>query len=149
MISPEQIRKILTETMSHPGGPAGVLIASEMNRGAKIIPLGAKKPFAFPMKDWRRGVISLKGDVVRIVAIEARKPKHGALKRLIASIQAAGLKPEIVAVMLDMPAILEHWGWTVTYEADEFGKLDVWRPPGVENVEACDDESAIDIERAL
>jgi hypothetical protein len=123
--------KVFQEAMTRPGGPGAMLCEGEIKRGARIVPLGTKKPFRFTEDDWRRGVISLKGDEVRIVAIEARNPGHGALKRLLRSITKAGLKPVIVAAMFDMPAILRHWGWSVTSEPDDgFGRVDVWRPSG-------------------
>ena len=127
----EHLERLLRAALSHPHGPGGLLEDAEIARGATLIPLGATSPFHFDEKDWLRGVVSLKDSEVRIVAIEARKPRGGALRRLIQAIQAAGLRPAIVAAMLDMPAILKHWGWVMTREAepDGHGSYDVWRPP--------------------
>lgn len=127
-VTPKQMMWLL-ESFDHPRGPGGVIEDIETGRGATIIPLGSREPFHFDPADWERGVISRLGDEVRIVAVEARRPRHGALKRLVANIQAAGLKPVIVAAMLDMPAILKHWGWIRKDVPDvEGGTYDEWRP---------------------
>lgn len=126
---PENFGEALREALEHPRGPGGVLEDGEIQRGATLIPWGATTPFEFPKRDWKRGVISLKEGTVRIVAIEARQPRSGALKRLIRSIVEAGFKVEIAAAMFEMPAILERWGWVKTSEADpDWGKIDIWRP---------------------
>lgn len=127
---PERFAKALKEVAEHPRGPGGVLEDGEIARGATIIPWGATEPFDFSKRDWKRGVISLKDGEVRIIAVEARTPRSGALKRLVKSIQDAGLKPVIAAAMFEMPAILTRWGWVKTVENDgDWGKIDLWRPP--------------------
>lgn len=130
--SSELLRRALEamlEASEHPRGMQGVLEDQETKKGATLVKLGAKTPFHFSERDWVRGVISLKGREVRIVAIEAYEPGNGALKRLIASITSAGYQPVVVAAMLDMPKILKHWGWEMTREPDEWGNVDTWRPP--------------------
>lgn len=91
-------------------GPAQVMRDEEIGAGYKIVMPG-ERPW-LPSCDWPDNiVISTDERVVRIVAIYATHPGQGAFRRLIKGIQAAGLRPIVVEPMLDMPAILQRWGW--------------------------------------
>jgi len=126
----QEAMQFIIDSFTHPRGPGGALEDTEKALGATIIPLGSKTPFHFDEKVWRRGVISVLNGEVRIVAIEAKKKGHGALHQLIMKIEAAGLRPAIIAPMFDMPKILEHWGWDCHIAQDhEGGAYEIWRPP--------------------
>jgi len=80
-------------------------------------------------EDWQNDiVISQRYREVRIVAIKAKKPGSGALRRLIAALADANLLPIIVEPMLEMPAILERWRWTGEVIGEGFNKQEIWRP---------------------
>lgn len=101
---------------------------AELMRGFQWVPVGSV-PW-LPLADWHdRDCVSLDGDEVRLVAIAARRPRSGAFKRLLAEIDAAGLKPVVVAPMGTMTAILERWGWEKTEIGSTFADYEEqWRP---------------------
>jgi hypothetical protein len=115
---------------THPLGMAGVMLAEEVAAGRKPIQPGATEPFVFSADDWEfPQVVSLDGREVRITAVLARRPGTGAFRRLLAAIQAAGLKPVVVEpVGVTMPAILARWGWRRTVVGHGFRRVEEWRP---------------------
>jgi hypothetical protein len=124
----KQLRAI-TLALNHPLGARGMMIDVERERGATPIPLGAVDPIAFPREDWHPGVLTRRGDEVRIVAIWARHPGTGAFGRLLASIGAAGLRPVVVAPIGDvMPALMTRWKWKRTIVGAGFDGSEEWRP---------------------
>lgn len=74
-------------------------------------------------------VVSTNGTVVRIVAIIALRPGQGSFRRLIASIQAAGLTPHVVAPSSEMQATMRRWGWAEHFEGMGFDREEFWTPP--------------------
>jgi hypothetical protein len=79
--------------------------------------------------DWQpTGVISIKGKIVRIVAIKAIVPRTGAFSRLITGIAKAGLRPVVVEPMFDMPDILRRWGWSHRIIGSGKDRQEVWQP---------------------
>lgn len=82
-----------------------------------------------PKRDWIEDVVvsQLKNEV-RLVAIVARRPGHGALSRAITAMAKAGLKPIIVQPTGMALAILCRWGWKSTNIGDGFGSYRVWKP---------------------
>lgn len=106
------------------------LADAELVRGYQLVPVGSV-PW-LPLSDWHpHDCVSLDGDEVRLVAIAARRPRSGALKRLLAAIDAAGLTPCIIAPMGVMPGILRRWGWEKTEIGSTFADYeDQWRPAG-------------------
>ena len=74
-------------------------------------------------------VVSLAGRRVRVVAIYAKHPGQGAFRRLVASIQEAGLIPCVIAPTNEMRATLTRWKWRrrnhgVSFETHE----ERWEP---------------------
>lgn len=106
---------------------ASIMKSDEIKAGRRVVKPG-DEPW-LPAEDWYSDVIvSVDGDTVRLVAIRARNPGHGAFRRLIAGIEAAGLKPCVLEPVPEMAATLKRWGWKhrrygIGIEAEER-----WRP---------------------
>lgn len=124
------IADMIAGARRHPLGVAGLMLADEAKAGRRPVQPGEPAPFDFPAEDWPfPQVVSIDGDEVRLIAIRAAVERSGALKRLVASIRAAGLTPVIVApVGVAMPAILRRWGWVGTVKGDGWEQVDEWRP---------------------
>ncbi len=119
----------LKRAYEHPLGPRGILIEEERARGSTIIPLGATSPVSFSSEDWLPGVLTRRGDEVRIVAIWARHPRSGAFRRLLASIDKAGLRPVVVAPIGDvMPQLMRRWKWRHSVAGHGVDAVHEWRP---------------------
>jgi len=109
--------------------PAQMMREAEVHKGFTIVPVGSV-PW-LPAKDWgRRDVVSTDGIEVRLVAITAKRPRQGAFRRLLAGIEAAGLRPVIVCPLPVMETIMIRWGWRCRQIGIEFDEReDQWRPP--------------------
>lgn len=91
-------------------GPIEAIRQTERDLGHEIILVG-QAPWLSKF-DWPDNVcVSRNGGEIRLVAINARQPGRGALSRLMIGIIEAGLVPVVVEPMLDMPPILERWGF--------------------------------------
>jgi hypothetical protein len=103
-------------------------IDDELARGAVIVSVGSKQPFAVPADDWfGNTVISVLNGEARIIVVMARRP--GSLTRLVAAIKAAGLTPVIVEPMGQiMPHILKMWGWHRAIIGEGRDRMEEWRP---------------------
>jgi len=80
--------------------------------------------------DWHYSVVvSIAGDRVRLIAIQALRPGTGALTRTIAGITAAGLIPVIVEPTREMRETCRRWGWKMRRVGDSFDTFEEqWRP---------------------
>lgn len=108
-------------------GPFAVMIQNERDAGNTILVPGISP--LLPLGDWPPDiVVSQSGNNVRIVAIKALKPGDGAFGRLVTAIAKANLTPVIVEPMLDMPRIMERWGWRVHIQGEGFEKQRLWTP---------------------
>lgn len=120
----------LERTLGGPLGALGVMYEEEAKLGARPLPIELRSAL-MPSAEWERGVITRKGDEIRLVAILAKQPGSGAFRRLIAAVEAADLRPVIVCPVGEvMPAIMKRWKWTRTLHRDG-DLLDVreeWRP---------------------
>lgn len=116
---------VVIAKMLEPGyDPVREMLRSEIAMGFAPVPVGSVD--WLPWADWHpRDVVSTDGVEVRIVAIMARQPGTGAFRRLIAGIEAAGLRPVIVCPLPDMREIMARWGWVTIRIGDE----DQCRPP--------------------
>lgn len=126
----DRIADVIATGRAHPLGVAGIMIDAETAAGRTVVPVGSVTPFAVPVEDWvAPTVIAVDGGEVRIIAILAKCQGNGAFRRLVESIQAAGLSPVVVEpVGLVMPAILKHWGWTGRTIGRGFERFEEWRP---------------------
>lgn len=126
----QRVTDAMRRIVDHPLGARGVMLEDERANGAVVIPLGATNPIAIPATDWEPGVVTRKGDEIRLVAIWARHPRSGALGRLLASIATAGLRPVIVSPVGDvMPKLVRRWKWQRTIAGSGFDASEEWRPP--------------------
>lgn len=108
-------------------GPSEAMRECERAVGNTVIRAG-ERPW-FPADDWSPGdVVSIDGGEVRIVAIVAKRPRSGALSRMLCGITLAGLRPAIVEPMDDMVTILSRWGWEPSWAGEGFGRQAIWRP---------------------
>jgi hypothetical protein len=90
--------------------PAESLRSQERALGFEIV-LPGEVPW-LSRADWDDSVVVSKDSKrVRLVALKARDPGHGALKRTIAGITACGLEPVVVEPFAEMQATLQRWGW--------------------------------------
>jgi hypothetical protein len=121
---------VLTSGARHPLGVAGIMIESEIAAGRTPIQPGYEGRFSFSATDWHfPAVVSFDGEEVRLIAILANTPGRGALRRLVAAITQAGLRPVIVEpVGPTMPAILARWGWGRKIKGVGEERLEEWRP---------------------
>ena len=87
-----------------------IMRSDEIKAGRRIVKPG-DEPW-LPLEDWHPGVVvSMEGDTVRLIAIRARNPGTGAFRRLIAGIEAAGLRHCVLEPVPAMEATLKRWGW--------------------------------------
>lgn len=127
-VSPGELMTFLAQMKGKPAWQA--LRDAEIARGYQHVPVGSVAWLS--LNDWHEhDCVSINGNEVRLIAIAARRPGRGSLRRLLAAIDAAGLKPVIVAPMGVMPAILARWGWVKTEIGSTFADYeDQWRPGG-------------------
>jgi hypothetical protein len=86
----------------------------------------------FSSRDWREGVVAIDDPAreVRIVAVAARTPRSGALRKMIAGISSEGMTPVIVEAMTEgMLAILKIWKWRRSIVSLGGAFEEQWRPP--------------------
>ncbi len=111
--------------------PAWRLLNDETRAGrTPILPTNA--PAWLNLDDWRGWPVLSIGDG-ELFVIAVWSARRGALSRLIAGAQGAGLSPVIVCPMgRQMPAILAHWGWQKRIADDPGGGVvEEWRPAPV------------------
>ncbi len=127
----DQIADILAGAAKHPLGVAGLMIMGEQKAGRRCVQPGDAAPFVFPAEDWcYPAVVSVADGEVRLIAILATPPGNGALRRLLANIRDAGLRPVICEpVGTIMPAILKRWRWKRRIVGDGMDRTEEWRPP--------------------
>lgn len=126
----ELIRAQLAKGEAHPLGMAGVMLQHEVDAGRRLVQPGTREPFAFSAEDWDfPQVVTYDGREVRICLINARDPGHGAFRRLVDAIQAAGLTPVVVAPVGEtMPAIMKRWRWKRRRVGRGWAREEQWRP---------------------
>jgi hypothetical protein len=109
--------------------PAAMLREAEVHKGYRLVPVGSVD--WLPAEDWgKHDVVSTDGHEVRLVAISANRRHTGAFKRLLAGIEAAGMRPVVVCPLFEMKLILRGWGWRCREIGVEFDEReDQWRPP--------------------
>lgn len=108
-------------------GPVEAMLEDERAAGNAIIRPGTVD--WFPTLDWPDDVVvSTRNELVRIVAIKARRPGNGAFSRMITGIAADGRTPLVVEPMFNMPGILSRWGWSRQVVGLGFEKEEQWRP---------------------
>lgn len=102
-----------------------VMRSAEIAKGARVVRPG-DEPW-LSAEDWHEDVVvSVRGDRVRLVAIRAKNPGHGAFRRLIASVTESGLVPCVVCPFGAMRETLKRWGWRERHrmvDGEEF-----WEP---------------------
>ena len=129
-MTPRQLGRALRKILDHPAGAGGLLRDGEIQLGARLLPVGTTDPILLPVDDWDPGtIVSALENEIRLVALLARRPGTGAMRRLVEAIKARGLVPVVVAPMgSTMPAIMRHWGWRKTIVGPAHDKVDEWRP---------------------
>jgi hypothetical protein len=81
------------------------------------------------LDDWHpMTIVSMNAERVRLVALQAQHPGHGALKRLIAEIIANGSQPVIVEPFEDLEETLRRWGWKQRRIGTAQHRQTVWYP---------------------
>lgn len=83
----------------------------------------------FSLDDWDETVVvSRSRREIRLVAILARNPGHGALTRLVYGILSDGLVPVIIAPTLEMRATMKRWNWAPRHVGSGWDHEEQWRP---------------------
>jgi hypothetical protein len=101
----------IAEALSRPGVSIADFMRGEEAKAGNIVILPGSEPW-LPGDDWDESiVVSRRGNEIRLVAISAKQPGHGALKRTVDGIKAAGLVPVIVCPLGPMAEIVRRWGW--------------------------------------
>lgn len=104
-----------------------IMRGDEVKAGRRVV-IPGDEPW-LPAEDWHQtNVVSVDGLTVRLIAISALKPGHGAFRRLIAAIQAAGLSPCIVEPSREMRETLKRWGWKGRRYGFGFESEERWKP---------------------
>jgi hypothetical protein len=87
-----------------------VMRADEAAEGRQVVLPG--EATWLPRADWDDDcVVSLDGNCVRLVCLQARRPGHGAFHRLLDALAAEGLQPVVVEPLGPLEATLQRWGW--------------------------------------
>lgn len=72
----------------------------------------------------------LKNDRIYCSFVWARTPRRGHFRELVQAIQGEGYDVAVPTPLMDMEAILRHWGWRETEEINQMGDpVSVWVPP--------------------
>ena len=101
--------------------------ADETAKGHRVVRPG-EVPW-LPKEDWDETVVvSVDGERVRLVAILAKQPGCGAFRRLVAAIQAAGLKPCVLCPTPELAATLKRWGWREKHKGVGIESEERWEP---------------------
>ena len=117
------------QTMEH------IMRAAETAAGRRVVLPGDEA--WLPASDWHHSnVVSIDGNTVRLIAIWALNPGHGAFRKLIAGIEAAGLQPCIVEPTSEMRATLTRWGWKGKRHGYGFNGEERWHPRKTLNANA-------------
>lgn len=112
----------------HPLGASGVIFEDETAKGRKAVRPGDVS--WFDPADWNpSSVASIFGNTVRLVLIDALRPGTGALTRMLSAIDAAGLRPVVVAPTREFAAALARRGWKRRSCGFGFEHEEVWRSP--------------------
>ena len=76
-----------------------------------VVVLPGSEPW-LSLEDWDPSiVVSRRGKEIRLVALLARHPGQGALRRTVTGIIGAGLVPIIVEPSAEMRATVKRWRW--------------------------------------
>jgi hypothetical protein len=89
----------------------------EDERGLGHVVIFPGKADWLPVEDWDPTVVvslDVERAEVRLVAIAARNPGHGAFRRLLLAIALAGYSPVVVCPSDKFRATLRRWGWSST-----------------------------------
>lgn len=109
-------------------GAGNVMREQEAIKGWTVIFPG-DRPW-LSASDWPHDVvISECRTHVRIVAIQALRPKCGAFSRLVDGILLVRKMPLVVSPIGQiMPAILRRWNWRCRVRGDGWDAEEIWRP---------------------
>ncbi|WP_041926863.1 hypothetical protein [Methylocystis sp. SC2] len=110
--------------------PMDAMKRDEIEFGRRPLDLDERPWFASNV--WHDGVVAIDDAAreVRIVAIAAKAPGAGALRKLVAGIESEGMTPVIVEAMTDgMLTILSKWNWKRSIVPVGGAFEEQWRPP--------------------
>jgi hypothetical protein len=104
------------------------MIEHERNLGFTIVRVGEAD--FLPESDWLPGtIVSTDGARVRLVALLARKPGHGAFRRLVKALIERSFEPVVVEPFARLQDHLEREGWKRRrIERGQAGAHEVWYP---------------------
>lgn len=104
-----------------------IMRANEVGAGNTVVVPG-DVPW-LSIADWHPTVVvSVKGRVVRLVAILASRPGNGAFRRTVAGIIAAGLTPAVIEPTHEMRATMKRWKWKCRRAGYGLETEEQWRP---------------------
>ena len=122
----EQIERALSSAEAM-GGMHEVMRAEERKVGRRVVVPG-EEPW-ISADDWDQTcVVSIDGRQVRLIAILARNPGRGSLRRMVEAIISADLKPCIVCPTREMRETLKRWNWRERKVGRGWEQEERWSP---------------------
>jgi hypothetical protein len=108
--------------------PVAAIVEDETDRGFKVVRPG-DAPW-FPVADWRpASVASIDRDTVRLVLIHSHESGKGAMTRMLAAINAAGLAPTVLEPTPQLADALRRRGWRSRDVRLPLDRETIWSPP--------------------
>lgn len=125
-VSPAHLEKLIAQ-VSMGLRMEDIMRDDERKAGRKVVVPGDVT--WLPAEDWDHTVVvSVDGDVVRLIALLALNPGNGAFRRLIYSIHDTGLTPCVIAPTIEMRATLKRWGWKGKRHGHGWNGEERWKP---------------------
>lgn len=107
--------------------PVAAIVEDETDRGFKVVRPG-DAPW-FPAADWRAAsVASIDGNTIRLVLIHSHESGKGAMTRMLAAIEDAGLKPAVLEPTPQLADVLRRRGWLSREVRLLLDRETVWSP---------------------
>lgn len=118
------------ETVMRDGRPMQEIMRDMERKSGYRVVIPGQEPW-LSLADWDQTVtvsVDDKRKTVRLVAILARNPGNGALRRTVKAIIEAGLTPCVIEPTREMRATMQRWNWAVRRVGHGFEGEEQWRP---------------------
>lgn len=123
------VSEMIERVMSHTAGrPIWQTMRDDEEDADRDVILPGSQPW-LSADDWDPTiVVSRQGREVRLIAILAKSPGHGAFRRTVTGIIDAGLTPVIISPTFMMQDTMKRWGWTPRHVGSGWDHEEQWRP---------------------
>lgn len=128
MATTQQMMNALFATLNDGRPIHEIMRANERDSGCRVV-LPGETPW-LSADDWHPTItVSRNGSEVRLVAILAKNPGNGALRRTVRGILDAGLTPVVIEPTHEMRATMQRWKWRKRISGyGFFDREEQWRP---------------------